>query len=316
MALELVSGPNTIYDFQVSGSPLIPLTVSTGQNAFYTDGIGLCTYSASTYWVVQLDGTACARGYQLSSYPFTLDLLRPGEYIVHPAVFDDRIYEFDKRSGTIGDLIINTGIIGDLYQITVRASDRYLQIVNSLVRYRPFNLSAAFVNEATLTGAGSGLATVSRTANERVLAVVWPSGEVLYYDVVAKAQVSGSANIGVNVGAWYSLKHDIFVALSTANTMKIFANAPRPSSLSNPVAITPLTQGRVSQVRVRLLGSNNEACPDELVDWSITAGVGALVRAQSTTDASGYAYNDYVAPVTGGAGSPYGNATIQAQVLF
>ena len=90
----------------------------------------------------------------------------------------------------------------------------------------------------------------------------------------------------------------------------------RPSSLSSPAAVSAIAQGRVSQVRVRLLGANSDACEGELVDWSITAGSGALAEAQSTTDADGYAYNEYIAPVTGGAGSPFGSVTIQAQVLY
>jgi hypothetical protein len=315
--LELLAGPITIYNGASPGSPIDAIGVSNGIAAFYDDSLGLCTYNLALggYCIVQLDGAAYLRSYQPRGNAFALDLQRSDQYIIHASLFEDALYLFDKAAGTQGELVINTGIVGDMTNIAVRTADRYLDGINSVVRFRPLDLSAPAVTEATLTGAGTGVPIFSRTRNNDVLALIWPTGQIAYYDVNAQAQVDGSGNIGANVGAWYSRKHDIFIALATAGTIKVFANTVRPSTLSNPVAVTSLTQGRVSQIKVRLLGSNSDPCVDELVDWSITAGVGALADAQSTTDADGWAYNDYIAPVTS-LGSPSGSVTIQAQVLY
>lgn len=300
------------------GSPIATLTdVATGMSAFYDDSLGICSYSGTLggYCLAQLDGIAHLRSYQPRANRFSLDMQRAGQWIVHASLFETALYEFDKSAGTFGALILDTGVTSDMTNLCVRATDRYLEVINGVVQQRPLDLSTAASTEATLTGAGSGRPTVSRTRAADIIALAYNDGPVLYYDVAAQAQASGSANLGANDGAWYSPKHDIFVAIAS-HAVKVFANAVRPSSLANPVAVSPLTQGRVSQVKVRLLGSNADPCVGELVDWSITAGSGSLAEAQSTTDADGYAYNDYIAPVSGGAGSPFGSVTIQAQVLF
>jgi hypothetical protein len=142
-------------------------------------------------------------------------------------------------------------------------------------------------------------ATGTRTLDDNVLAIAHENGTIIYYDVEAAAQVGGVSYIGSNQGAWYSPKHDVFIARTTASELKVYASAVRPSSLSNPVAVSAIAQGRVSQVRVRLLGANSDACEGELVAWSLTAGSVALPVAQRTTDADGYGYNNYLAPVTG-----------------
>ena len=315
--LELLSGPNAIYRGLAPGSPVAALTdVAETQRAFYDDGLGLCSYSATLagYCIVQLDGAAFLRSAKARANVFALDLQRPGEWLIHASLFEDALYEFDKRAGTFGALVLSGGT-GDMSNIHVRAADRYLSAIGAGVQFRPLDLSAAFVTEAVLSGAGDGRPTWSRTRNGNVLALVYQTGELVYYDVDAGAQVAGGGNLGANAGAWYSVKHDVFVALAS-DAVKVFANAVRPASLSNPAAIDAIVQGRVSQVRVRLLGSSSDACEGELVNWSITAGSGALKYAQSETDADGYAVNEYIAPVSGGAGSPFGSVTIQAQVAF
>lgn len=321
--LELLA-TNTIYNALSPGSPIDALTIANGSAAFYDDGLGLCSYVGNFsadifsggYSITQLDGATYLRSYQSRSNAFAIDMQRPEQYIIHASLFEDALYLFNKGPGTFGDLVISTGITADMSGIEVRAADRYLSAIHTRILFRPLDLSLAYADEAAISGAGSGRPTWSRTRNPDVLALVWETGEIAYYDVVAGAQAEGSGNLGANVGAWYSRKHDVFIAITAAHTLKVFASAPRPSSLSNPVAVSPLTQGRVSQVRVRLLGSSSDACAGELVNWSISAGAGELVLAQSETDADGYAYNDYVAPASGGAGSPFGSVTIEAQVLF
>lgn len=313
--LELLA-TNTIYDAADPGSPIETLNDTAGDDqSFYDDSLGWCTYSQSLggYCIVQLDGAAYLRGSQGRANEFTLDMQRAGEYLINDSLSEDAIYLFDKRSGTRGELIYS-GASTSVTDLLVRAADRYLSTLGTSVRFKPLELPGSWTNEATLTY-GGGTTSWSRTRAQNVLALINHAGEIVYYDVEARAQVGGVSYIGTNQGAWYSPKHDIFVARASPHVLKVYANAVRPDSLSNPAAVSPLTQGRVSQVRVRLLGSNSDPCEGELIDWSITAGVGALAEAQSTTDEDGYAYNDYIAPVVA-SGSPAGNVTIQAQALF
>ncbi|RWA55351.1 hypothetical protein AU476_07535 [Cupriavidus sp. UYMSc13B] len=142
-----------------------------------------------------------------------------------------------------------------------------------------------------------------------MLALAYPNGEVVYYDWVKKAQVGGVAYLGVNQGAWYSPRHDIFVALASQQ-VKVFANAPRPATLSAPVAVTPVAKGRASSIKTRLLGSNSEPCVGEVVDW-VLSGPGQLTAAQSVTDSDGWAWTTYDAPHAAG-GAP----VISAEVRF
>lgn len=305
MALELLAGPFAIADAEAT-----VLTPSNGQFAFYDDALGLCTYDATLggYCIIQLDGAAYLRSDSDRANRYTVDLQRPGEYLVHESLDEGKLYLFDKRAGVFGALLLSGGT-NFVHDIQARALDRYLNVLNNSVRFKPLDNSGSWTTEATLSGAGSGAPAVSRTRVEGVLCLVYTDGQVVYYDVNAKAQHAGGAAIGANSGAWYSPKHDVFIAL-VANQVRVFANAVRPAALSNPVAETPLTKGKVSRVKVRLTGSAGEACANELIGWSMT-GAGSLANSQSSTDADGWSYNDYRAPVTG-----LGSATINAEARF
>ena len=305
MALELLAGPFAVTD--ALGTVLLP---ENQQFAFYDDALGLCSYNATLdgYCIIQLDGRAYLRSNAARANRFVVDLQRPGEYLVHESLDEGMLYLFDKRAGVFGALLLSGGT-NFVRDIQARALDRYLNVLNNAVRFKPLDNSGSWTTEATLSGTGSGYPAVSRTRIDGVLCLVYTDGQVVYYNVNAKAQHAGGAAIGANSGAWYSPKHDVFIAL-VANQVKIFANAVRPAALSNPVAETPLTKGKVSRVKVRLTGADGEACANELIGWSM-AGVGSLANNQSTTDADGWSYNDYRAPVIG-----LGSATINAEARF
>lgn len=305
MALELLAGPIAITD--ASGNVLTP---ANGDFAFYDDGLGLCSYDSTLggYCIVQLDGRAYLRSNKTRAHRYAIDLQRPGEYLAHDSLAEDALYIFEKRAGVVGALLLDGGT-NFVVDIQARAVDRYLNVLNNAVRFKPLDNSGSWTNEATLTGAGSGKPTLSRTRIDGVLCLVYSGGLVVFYDAIAKAQYSGNATIGANAGAWYSPKHNVFVAMA-ANQLKVFANAVRPSALSNPVAETPLAKGKVSRVKVRLTGAAGEACADETIAWSMT-GAGSLAFSQSQTGADGWAYNDYRAPVVS-----IGSATINAEARF
>jgi hypothetical protein len=258
--------------------------------------------------IAQLDGVAYLRAVQARENQFTLDLQHYGERLIHASLFEDELYTFDKQAGTFGELLLSGGT-NFVHDLQARAIDRYLYVLNNVVYFKPLDASGLWMPEATITNAGSGKPTFSLTTDRDVLCFAYPTGPIVFYDVAAKAQASGRGYIGANSGAWYSPKHDVFVAI-ISNSIKVFANAVRPATLSNPVAISALTQGRVSRIKVQLLGANAEACVDEIVEWSMT-GSGSLADGQSETDAEGWAYNDYLAPVTS-----TGSATISAAVKF
>lgn len=305
MALELLAGPFTIVDGEAN-----VLEPSSGQFAFYADGLGLCTYDASLggYCIIQLDGTTYLRSDTIRSNRYTVDLQRPGEYLAHDSTSEADLYLFDKRAGVFGDLVLS-GATNFVVDLQVRASDRYLNVAGSAVRFKPLDNSGSWTTEATLVNAGSGAPTISRTRSDGVLCLVYADGHIVYYDAIAKEQKAGAAAIGANNGAWYSPKHNIVVALD-ADELKVFATVARPAALSNPVAETALTRGKVSRVKVQLTGADDEVCGNEIIGWSMS-GDGELAYSQSTTDSDGWAYNDFRAPVSGP-----GSATINAEARF
>jgi hypothetical protein len=305
VALELLAGPTTIVNAAAA-----TLTPSNGAAAFYDDAVGLFAYDVPSggYIVAQLNGQAYLRSNIGSAPKYVLDLQRPGEYLAQQGPAWQKLYVWDKRAGVFGDLLLSGGI-NFVVDLQARAADRYLNVLNSAVRFKPLDNSGAWTTEATLTNAGSSQPTLSRTRQTGVLCLAYADGHIVYYDAIAKAQASGWANIGANSGAWYSPKHNIFVAIA-ANKLKVFAYAVRPAALGNPQAIAALTRGKVSRIKAQLTGSNGEACAGEIIEWSMS-GDGALTAAQSETDQDGWAYNDFLAPATSSGG-----ATINAQVRF
>lgn len=307
MALELLAGP---FDIVADGSVITD--PSQGITALYDDDIGLYTFSFAKggLLVAQLDGHAHLRAVQLHANAFTLDLQNPGEYLIHESSEERSLYKFNKPAATFGELVISTGVLGDVQDVLVRTPDRYLRIVSTDVVSRPLTLAGTWTYEASLSGAAiGGYVTVSRTRDANVIVFAFGNGTLMYYDWVKKTQVGGVAFIGANQGAWYSLRHDIFVALDGIK-VKVLASSPRPSVISNPVAVTPLAKGRASSIKTRVLGADSEPCKDELVDWTLV-GPGVLEISQSATDSEGWAWNTYVAPQAAG-----GTPTITAEVRF
>ncbi|WP_042886352.1 hypothetical protein [Cupriavidus necator] len=307
MALELLAGP-----FNIVANGSLVTDPSAGGSALYDDDIGLYTFSFAKggLHVVQLDGHAYLRAAQARANAFALDLQNPGEYLVHDSSEESRLYKFNKRAATFGDLVLGSEATGYVVGAQVRTPDRYLHFAGTNVQSKPLTLVGSWAYEASLSGAAIGdSATISRTRDTNVLAVAFGNGTVVFYDWVKKTQVGGVAFIGANVGAWYSPRHDIFVALVGAQ-LTVFASSPRPATISDPVAVTPLAKGRASSIKTRVLGSNSEPCKDETVDWALI-GPGALELLQSATDSNGWAWNTYIAPNAAG-----GMPTITAEVKF
>jgi hypothetical protein len=330
--MELLAGPNTVARVGADSRSSKPWS---NAGAFWDDDLGFGSITSNlfgygpNYFVTQLDGTCGVRGN--SSGSIVLDVSDQGEWALYNVTSDPvsgdlvgLLCGFDKQSGVYADKLIvrSAGIMAaGFFAPQIRAVDRLVSIWGTQVKKRAIDGSdSAWVLEANLTAGPDstlyvGTPTVSRTTDPAIVCIIYQDGGILFYDVVAKQQVIRPvARIGSNVGAWYSPKFDIYTSYTTADSdweVTVWANAVRPDSLSDPVAAPSLVQGKVSRVLVRLLGADGEPCEGELVAWSITGGAGALTSTQSTTDADGYAYIGYIAPVSAGT-SP----TIQASVEF
>jgi len=168
-------------------------------------------------------------------------------------------------------------------------------------------LPAAGIDKRTLPGRDSLIYLYS---NDTV-------STITTYDWQTMTEVLPRRELGVDAETvLYSPRFDIFVSLhdnAGNQEMRIWANELEVDSLSAPVALTPVTAGRVSTIQTTLTDDVGVGIPDRLVDWSITAGNGDLIPtvAQSTTDENGVAEIKYRAEITGGV-----DPTIQASVTF
>ncbi len=273
------------------------------------------------YYVIQMDGTAGPRG-ELSNYPngFVVDARSPGGLCVFSRdpvgttsdiTYD--LYEFEPPLGTLGALIQSSAYAHT--DAHVLCSDRFLRIDARGIYALPLLTAGETLECPFGIGDGGGLfygASVSRTADRDVLCIVWDSGRVIYYNVIAKALVRTEHErwIGANTRAWYSPRFDVFVSSVQENYIRIYANAVRPASISAPVASTSVVLGRMTSVAVQVLGAQGEPCAGELVQWSVV-GPGHLELFQSATDADGTATNRYAPPVTLST-----DPVVTAEVLF
>lgn len=336
--MELLSGPNLVA--RVGGVYTGPYSTN---RAFWDDELGIGSLAAyatagdsfgygANYFIAQLDGTCGARAKAYHG-PVLIDVSGEYEWALYDANFNATlgaptgyVYGFEKQSGVYADKLIamSPGIYANpLYVPQIRTSDRLIAIHGATVTKCALDGSdPEWITEYTLTPVftdslygGQNVPAVSRTKDPAIICLIYPSGGILFYDVVAKQQVVKPwiPRIGANNGAWYSVKFDIYISYTLSGGewyVSVWANSVRPATLSNPQPLTSVASGRVTQLRVRLLGAHGEPCKGELISWSVSGG-GSLTAAQSTTDANGYAYIGYAAPITGGA-----TPTIQAVAEF
>ena len=71
--------------------------------------------------------------------------------------------------------------------------------------------------------------------------------------------------------------------------IRIWSLEPTPVAVSAPtLSAGSVQQGRRAFFRVQVTGDQNEPCPEEYVNWTLT-GAGTLLITQSATDVDGYA---------------------------
>lgn len=314
--LELLAGPFDIID--LDGNPVgadDPLQV---EDFYYDDDLGLMFSEGQlteTIWIIQLDGTAACRSMWFARFIPDIQNESIGRYLATDPPYENHLYTYSKKNGVYTETLLTIAGVTPLKDIQVRADERYLGIKSSSpdkVRWSALDMSTQDTEEATLTGNGTGRPVWSRTRDLDIMALAYANGNIIFYDHIQKQQAAGASFIGDNLGAWYSARHNIWVKLTTSYQLEVYANAPRPSSLSNPAGDQPL-RGRMTTYTVQLLGAQSEPCVGELINWSLGGGdAGELKHTQSTTDANGNASIDYFAPVVGALGS----VTIKAEFKF
>ncbi len=295
--LELLAGP---FDFRDSdGALLSPSIANGGPETVWDDDVGLISHMTigglACYTVTQMDGLTYPRSTYDRARPLVLDV--PGAKLLSQLwLFRDALLEFDKFAGTYGATLTSGGT-NYVREIMARVPDRYLRAMHGRIDTMTFAAPNVLATEYTFAGSLGTYATISRTEEDDLLCVVWSeTGVVTYYNYVTKQEVRARQYIPPHLKAWYSPRHDVFVLVDTEKRINVYAVTARPDALSAPEALTPITRGRKSILRVRLTGSNGEVCPAERIDWSL-AGAGLLGAAQSLTNLDGYATVDYYAPL-------------------
>lgn len=314
--LELLAGPFDVKD--LDGNILDMDSPSQVEDFYYDDDLGLMFsegWQTETIWIIQLDGTATYRSMWFARFIPDIQNESIGRYLATDPPYENHLYTYSKKNGVYTETLLTIAGVTPLKDIQVRADGRYLGIKSSSpnkVRWSALDMSTQDTEEATLTGNGTGRPAWSRTRELDIMALAYQNGNIIYYDHVQKQQASGASFIGDNLGAWYSSRHNIWVKLTTSYQLEVYANTPRPHSLSNPTGDQPL-RGRMTTYSVQLLGDLGEPCAGELINWSLGAGSpGELKHTQSTTDANGNASIDYFAPVV----DPLGDVTIKAEFKY
>ena len=309
--LEILAGP---YPTNVPsvGAVLLSNCIWDDEIGFFGNMIG----GTDGTYVSQLDGTMFYRS-DRTRLAYVLDYQRYGEYLVYNTVGVDILYYYDKRNGQLGEVLLDTGVTARANP-HARLLDRYIKFQSgSQVRSNDLDLSEAWTDvEYTFSPSLPAATPVACwTESRNVIVTAWDGGGandavLVFYDHVLKTEV-GTRKYYNSGKCFYSPRFNIFVRYSGGDLYVLGAN-PRPNTLSNPAAVETIERGKASQIRVRLTGDAGEACPNELINWTITSGPGALSITQSVTDEDGYAYNRYAAPAVG----VLSDVTIQAQAKY
>lgn len=314
MAQELLAGP-----FNVAVPGAADAFVVNGSNGMWIDGVGLAlsgSHGATTgIFVVQPDGTAYRRGgVGPNGIGWAADLADP------TAVWGIDFWAGGmQRRSRISLTQIDGYNLSTFYGSSglIRCKDRWLSTSFNVVVSRPLEGDHPWTFEryypAAMIIGCAGISPYKPELGLIAIAALSSGGQTVVgiYDVNAKA-FTGELRwfphypkltvFARDLGVWLN------VTAGPPDTIRVYADTAKPAALSAPTAVTPVTVGKVNKFRVRATGSNGEAVPNELVDW--TASGGTLLDTQSTTDASGYAYARFAAPFDVGASINVGAALV------
>ena len=303
MALEHLAGPFTIIN-RLNDAPVGDVIAGA---PIWVDGRGLLLpISSEGVYLVQLDGAA----YQVASETndYGLALIGTGSA---PST-RPRWYGLSDSLGSYGEwdidavTLFKTARVGDSYVYPgrnyARLHDRYVYPLAGRIYWRPLDLSASGVIEASMDNLTHAVSLSWAAGSEFVIGS--SDGLIARYDWLTQTFVGPLQTIGMTCrGLWWSARHGVYVSLHDAGTtvaLRIWAATVQPTVVEKPTPEAPLTAGRRTRLRVRVLGAHADPCAGEVVAWSLS-GPGTLSPAASATDDDGVAETGYDAPLSSGA---------------
>lgn len=311
MSLELLSGPHPVVDYATG----VAFTSISQFDVNWIDPVGFHVNGSFNRHFVQMDGMAFDFATDTNNRRCGLTLLNAsaaaplvGDPWYSELVFNGSSttpaseWALDRITHVAGALLTTTGP-GEVLANYAHLHDRFIRPVGGSVQYT-VDAADTWHTEASIAGFDDGhFMSWSRERGR-----VWlggTDGSIVLYDYLSHVAASPVYQIGLSCRALhYSAKHDVFVSIHqvglTCET-RVWARTPLPASLSAPTASPVVAAGHASTLTVRVLGSNSEACPNEVVAWALT-GEGSLDMAVTATDEDGYATNRLVLPV--GAAGP------------
>lgn len=332
MALPRTYGPVAMTldpdDSTIAGTPAF-----SGEDAYWYDDHGWLVYSTvitgaglSPVWVINLDGvvilrknTPTAFGYGDFMYDY---LTNKGMTIV-----SSQLALLEPETGTYSFAIRNTTTVRQ-----IRTPEGWYRLSGSNIQRGDLDMAddTGYVTEYTIvSNPGTfGASSCVSPGPGNTIYFCYNQGHIVQYDYIKKEEVypnpnqvpvgsTGRLNLGVAVERFvYSQRLDCFMAIDTGSpsSVSVWAAHPEdcvPNAISAPVASPTVEAGVVSEISVTLTDDFGVGIPGRLIDWSITAGNGDLLDAQTTTDADGIATTQYRAPISGGV-----NPTIQASLTY
>ncbi|MGH7343285.1 MAG: hypothetical protein ACREK4_00100 [Candidatus Rokuibacteriota bacterium] len=325
MALEALAGPNIVTHLGV-------IRNAAAHRCFYLDNIGICGFfrglggfgavEAYLYQIAQYDGIVYARNNDVSAFKagsLSYDF-QTGNLLIHNSNTIG-LSILDPYTGARGDTLLNFQTVG----LWTRYRDRYWRAHGGVLREAPLTATnnSQFTDEYIFpVPSGRNIPAVESPISDyggNLVAIGFQNGDIWIYDPVNRVHVGEWKTINMdNQGIWYSRRFNVWVSLhkittgpiNTQDEIRVWANETRPATLSNPTALQAVTRGKVSDIRVQLLGASAEPVNGQLVEFSILSGPGQLLNLQANTDVNGYAIARYAVPTTGG------NVQIQALTKF
>jgi len=303
MAFECLAGPFTILNRLTE----TPVGNSVSGAPIWVDGRGLLLpITNEGVTLVQMDGAAYPVASETNDYGLALigtgsaPLMRPRGYGLSDALGTYGEWDIDAVT------LFKTARVGASYVYPgrnyARLHDRYVYPLADRIYWRPLDLSASGVIEASLDNLTHAVSLSWVAGSE--LVVGSSDGLIARYDWLAKTFVGPLHTIGMTCrGLWWSARHGVYVSLHDAGTtlaLRIWAATVLPAVVGTPTPETALTAGRRTRLRVRVLGAHADPCAGEVVAWSLT-GPGTLSPVASVTDDEGVAETGFDAPLSSGA---------------
>lgn len=302
-------------------------------NAKWVDGLGLVAGVAANgvlfKAVVQLDGYVSyvdySGWYEALWVGVCPDLIGDGVLMVNGYGTSKKVWVSDPEHRLLGDERLLKGT-DDLPSTTsyrnsvVRYTDRWIRASTTSVWSAPLDGASDWASEASISPS-VGFPPRITPAGSGLMWIIGSDGTAVLYDaenlqaVRSRYFFSSSQVYSSGWGDW-SQELDVFVGAFKDQAddkwyLYTLADEVRPTAISDPIALSTLQRGHVTQMQVTVTGDRGEPVEDINVDWTITAGDGELDASQSRTNDSGEAEVGYLPDDLASA-----SFTLEAEVAY